>query len=364
MKIQTIKNTNSVLILCLLVLLGLYYGASLLIPFTIAAFLATLIFPVLLFLEKKTGIGNKTSSFIGVLLVFVGVSLLAFFFINQLVVFMADIVQRQEEILSFFRRIQGSLESWTGYSMKEQEELLRERIGGMLTGTQKFVAQVLSGTAGFLLDFLLVFVFMFLLLLNRDKFVTFLMMYTKEERKKETREIVQQTRKVAHKYLWGRIQVMGLLAIMYLIAFTAYGLRHTWLLLIFGTLITVIPYLGPLLSAVLPMLFMVIFGDSPTEIVSFILVVFVIQLIESYVLEPVIIGAEVQQSPLFVIIAILLGGAIWGLAGLILFVPVFAILKIIFDHNPDLQPVGFLIGYERPGSGKGLLDKIKKKIKG
>jgi predicted PurR-regulated permease PerM len=48
----------------------------------------------------------------------------------------------------------------------------------------------------------------------------------------------------------------------------------------------------------------------------------IIQLIESYVLEPVIIGSEVQQSPLFVIIAIILGGAIWGAAGLILFVPI------------------------------------------
>lgn len=363
MKIQTIKNTNSVLVLCFLVLLGLYYGASLLIPFTVAVFLATLILPVLLYLERKTGIGNKTSSFIGVLLVFVGICLLAFFFISQLVIFMADIVERQEEILSFFRKIQYSLKSLTGYSMQEQEELVRERIGGMLTGTQRFVAELLSGTAGFLLDFLLVFVFMFLLLLNRNKFVTFLMMYVEEERKKETREIIQQTRKVAHKYLWGRLQVMGLLAIMYFITFTAYGLRHTWLLLIFGTLITVIPYLGPLLSAVLPMLFMVIFGDSPTEIISFMVLIFVIQLIESYVLEPVIIGAEVHQSPLFVIIAILVGGALWGLAGLILFVPLFAILKIIFDHNPGLKPVGFLMGYERPGSGEGILDKIKKKIK-
>lgn len=363
MKIKHIKNTNNVLILCLLVLLALYYGASLLIPFTIAAFLATLILPLLLFLEKRTGIGNMTSSIIGVLLVFIGICLLASFFISQLVIFMADIVERQEEILSFFRRIQGSVKTITGYSMQEQEEVLRERIGGMLTGTQEFVTNLLSGTAGFLLDFLLVFVFMFLLLLNRNKFVTFLMFYIDEEKQEEAKEIIQETTKVAHKYLWGRIQVMGLLAIMYFITFTAYDLRHTWLLIIFGSLITVIPYLGPLLSAVLPMLFMVIFGDSPTEIISFILVVFVIQLIESYVFEPIIIGAEVHQSPLFVILAILLGGALWGIAGLILFVPVFAILKILFDHSTGLKPIGFLMGYERPGSGEGFLDKIKRKIK-
>ncbi|HSI70524.1 MAG TPA: AI-2E family transporter, partial [Gillisia sp.] len=98
-------------------------------------------------------------------------------------------------------------------------------------------------------------------------------------------------------------------------------------------------------------------------IIIFIILVIIIQLIESYVLEPVIIGSEVQQSPLFVIIAIILGGALWGAAGLILFVPIFGILKIIFDHNRELKPLGFLIGYERPGAGEDFFEKLKRKIK-
>jgi hypothetical protein len=52
-------------------------------------------------------------------------------------------------------------------------------------------------------------------------------------------------------------------------------------------------------------------------------------------------------------------GLLWGAAGLILFVPIFGILKIIFDHSSELKPLGFLIGYERPGSGE---DELKKKI--
>jgi hypothetical protein len=42
---------------------------------------------------------------------------------------------------------------------------------------------------------------------------------------------------------------------------------------------------------------------------------------------------------------------------------IFGILKIIFDHSRELKPLGFLIGYERPGSGEDFFEKLKKKIK-
>lgn len=357
-----LRKANNILISIFFIIMGLHYGAPVLVPITVAAFLATLVYPLIDYLERKTGIGKIFSSFIGMFLVFGGIGLLTFFFINQLVVFITDIVDKQDEILSFVESLQASFESMSGFSKEQQEELYKEKLGDLLTTSQDLASQIMAGTAGLMLDFLLVLVFVFLLLLNRGKFKKFIMIYTREENEAEATEIIKETRKVAHQYLWGRIQVMALLALMYFILFTAYDLRHIWLLILFGSLITVIPYLGPFLSAVLPMLFMVIFGDSSLEIISFGIFIFIIQLIESYVFEPIIIGAEVHQSPLFVIIAILIGGSLWGPAGLILFVPLFAILKILFDHSSTLQPVGYLMGYEREGSGENFVDKLRKKL--
>lgn len=363
MNLGVLKKANSILIFCFLLIIGLYWGASLLIPFTTAIFLATLVLPLLHYMERRTGIGKITSSIVGVLIIFIGIGLLAYLLAAQLKLFIADVVERQDQIVAFIQGVRETIHFRTGFSLEEQEAMIRERMGGMISTSQNVASQVLFGTGDFLLNFLLVLVFIFLLLLNRGKFMTFVMKYIQDGKQEEARQIITETTKVAHKYLWGRIQVMGLLAIMYAITFSAYGLRHTWLLVIFGALITVIPYIGPFLSAVLPILFMIIFGGSSVEIFSFITIVFVIQLIESYVFEPVIIGAEVHQSPLFVIIAILLGGALWGIAGLILFVPLFAILKILFDHTPSLEPIGVLMGYESKNSGKGVLEKIKEKIR-
>ncbi|MCM4160647.1 AI-2E family transporter [Antarcticibacterium flavum] len=360
---RKLQKANTVLLFCFLIIVGLYYGSSFLIPLTFAIFFATLVFPVSNFMEKKWNMGRVVSSFLSTLLLFIGIGLLIFFLFRQLGVFLNDLIDRKDDILGYLNSMQVELMESTGFTVEQQENMIKEKMASILQGIQGFITGLLGGITGILGNFFLVLIYVLLLLINRDKFVDFIMKYISGENKEEAREIMQQTRKVAHKYLWGRIQVMTLLGIMYTITFLAYDLEHAGLLIIFGVIITIIPYIGPLLSGILPILFMIIFGGSSLEIISFSILVIIIQLIESYVLEPVIIGSEVQQSPLFVIIAIILGGALWGAAGLILFVPIFGILKIIFDHSRELKPLGFLIGYERPGAGEDFFEKIKEKLK-
>lgn len=359
---RTLQKTNTILIFCFLVVAGLYFAAPILITLTFGIFLATLVLPLCRFLEHK-GAGRLLASFLSTFFLLVAIGIVLFFLIRQLGVLLNDLIDRREEIVDYINILQKQLVTSTGFSIEEQENIIKNGITDVLKFLQGVVSGFLAQIGDFLFQFLLTLIYVFLLLINRDKFERFLMMYVSDEKKEETREIIGETQKVAYKYLWGRVQVMLLLGVMYTITFLSYGLEHAWLLIIFGVIITIIPYIGPLLSGVFPILFMIIFGGSSLEIFSFALLVVIIQLIESYVLEPVIIGSEVQQSPLFVIIAVIVGGAIWGIAGLILFVPIFGILKIIFDHTRELKPLGFLIGYERPGSKEGFIEKTQKKIR-
>jgi predicted PurR-regulated permease PerM len=61
-------------------------------------------------------------------------------------------------------------------------------------------------------------------------------------------------------------------------------------------------------------------------------------------LSRLIMGKQIELNPLAVIIMIVIGGMIWGLAGMILFVPMFAMFNIISGHITSLKPVGFLVG--------------------
>ena len=59
---------------------------------------------------------------------------------------------------------------------------------------------------------------------------------------------------------------------------------------------------------------------------------------------PKLVGSKVKINALIAIIAVIVGGAIWGISGMFISLPIIAILKIIFDHIPSLQPWGFLLG--------------------
>jgi predicted PurR-regulated permease PerM len=72
-----------------------------------------------------------------------------------------------------------------------------------------------------------------------------------------------------------------------------------------------------------------------------------------------VVGGNIQLSPLAVIVALVVGGLIWGVAGMVLFIPFLGIAKIIFDHVPTLHPYSYLVGDEEENSGSSPLDKVK-----
>lgn len=343
MTYRNLQKANSIFILGFAVLATLYFGAGFLIPLTFAAFLAALMRPVNTVLEK-VGLHNLLASFISTLLVFIVVGGLSFLLFYQLKVFADDLPQIKKEVGEFLGSMQESLSSVTGLSPEEQKDIIRKRSDTLLSSVEKQLTLALGGLVTASLKFLLVLIYLFLLLLNRHMFVNFLLLYLPGRKKEKARILLGKTGKVAHHYLWGRVKVMSILAGMYIIAFLIFDVRYALLLTIFGALITIIPYIGPFVSGILPVVFVIVFGKSFTEILLFAGVILVIQLIESYVLEPVIIGSEVQLSPLAVIIAIVIGGIVWGIAGMILFVPIFAIIKILSDYTQSLRPVGYLLG--------------------
>ncbi|WP_081212259.1 AI-2E family transporter [Salegentibacter sediminis] len=362
MNISGLNRVNSILIFIMLVLFGLYFGASVLIPLTFAIFLAALILPLALFLETKWKMSKPASSFWCTLVIFIGLGALLFLLVHQLGIVLKELIDTRDVIVNFLKDLQQSIVGKTGIFESQDVDVFPADFTSVLSTIREELTSFLTNISDILLKLLVVHVYLFLLLLNRDKLVEFLLMYTSEGKKDQTLKIIQKTRKVSYHYFWGRLKVMSLLAVMYFITFSIYELPFTGLLVLFGTLITVIPFIGPFISGLLPILVMFIFGDTALEIISFAVIVMIIQLIESYVLEPIIIGEEVQQSPLFVILAIFTGGLLWGGAGLILFVPIFAILKIIFDNSEPLKPVGYLMGYERHGAKEGILDKLKRKL--
>jgi predicted PurR-regulated permease PerM len=92
----------------------------------------------------------------------------------------------------------------------------------------------------------------------------------------------------------------------------------------------VIPYLGPIFGLI-PSLFVAL-TVSPKTAVGVVIVNLLVQMLEGNVISPQIVGRSLHMHPLFIILALLVGGEIGGILGLLLAVPVFAMAKVTAEH--------------------------------
>jgi predicted PurR-regulated permease PerM len=338
---KNLRNINQILLFISIVCIILYFGSTFLIPFVFGIFFATLMSPFSRLMEKLWN-NRIFSSLLGTLVVFVVVGGVLYIFIYQMTLFVSDLSSVRNEIQAMVQNLQENIMSATNLSLEEQKNIWRNRSESILNSIESRLTNFLGNIANTTAGFFLVLIYVFLLLYYRDRFSESILMYVKKKNEEEAKDVLHRISRVVYQYLWGRAKVMTILAIMYYITFLIFGIPYALLLTIFGALVTIIPYLGPFISGLIPIVFSFIYLENVHTAILFSTLIVIEQIIESYVLEPLIIGSEVKINPLIVIIAIVIGGAIWGLAGMILFVPLFAMIKIISNHTAGLKPVGYL----------------------
>jgi len=334
-----LKKANYLLLFLIAALLLMYFLSSLLIPLTFGIFLAMLIVPLSNFLENHK-FNRVFSSLVSTLVLFIFSGLFFYLFIYQINQFAQELPDIREQIQSAIERVQLEAANTTGESEQDMPGL-----DAAWDFVEEYIAGFIGGIITFAFHFFLVFVYTFLFLLYRGKLLDFFSsFYSDNQEEGNARDALDKIGKVVFHYLWGRLQVMLALAVMYYITLTIFGLPYALLITLFGALITIIPYIGPLLSGIVPISFALVYFDDFTTLLIFTICIITIQLIESYIIEPFVIGKEVRLNALTVIVAVILGGIVWGIAGMIMFVPIFATIKIISNHSAGMKQFGDLLG--------------------
>lgn len=142
--------------------------------------------------------------------------------------------------------------------------------------------------------------------------------------------IIEETRyadKMFSGFLEGKIIDSTIIGILYFIFLSILGVDFAALIALICGITNVIPFFGPFIGAV-PSGVIILFShmDDPLKLIAFIIFVCVIQFIDGNIIEPNIIGGNIKLSPFSVIFAVTLFGGIWGIPGLILGVPIYALI--------------------------------------
>jgi predicted PurR-regulated permease PerM len=149
---------------------------------------------------------------------------------------------------------------------------------------------------------------------------------------------------VVKNYIMGLLLVMVIIAALNTVGLLILDIRYA---LFFGTLaafLNIIPYLGIIIGSALPIIMALLTKDTIWYAVGVAGVFAFVQFLEGNFITPNVVGSKVSVNPLAAILALILGGVIWGISGMILSIPFTAITKVIMDNIEPLEPFGFLLG--------------------
>lgn len=334
---------NQGLLLVILLTVILYYGRLLLIPLIGAVLLAMLMTPLSNSLEQR-GYSRKLSCLLSVLLLLLLFAGMFFIVLAQLTGFVQDLPLFQQKLNALLGWLQGEVEENFNIPAADQTAMIQNETEALNQSLKTYMAQGLQRSLRLLVGLVVTLFFTFLMLYHREKYHRFFIRLTPGETEADKKALLLSASNVAQQYLKGRAISILFFFVCYLLALLVIGIKGALLLAAVAALANIIPYLGPVLAAVLPTLSALV-TEPHWQTAAWVLVVFMlIQAVDNYYVTPYYLGAEVDLSALTTFIAIIVGGMLWGIVGMIIFVPIVSIAKIFFDRIPSLQHVGALIG--------------------
>jgi predicted PurR-regulated permease PerM len=137
------------------------------------------------------------------------------------------------------------------------------------------------------------------------------------------------------------------------------GVEYALLLSVIAAVLNLIPYVGILMASLGTVIIALATADVTTAL--WVMALFAgVQFIDNNIVVPNVVASRVELNALVSIIVVMIGGAIWGIPGMFLAIPLTAIAKVIFDRVPSLEPFGFVLG-SNDGSEKESSSKDKGK---
>ncbi len=341
------RGLNPVVNFLIILVLGslvLREGSFILVPVVWGIFFAFALHPISNWFEKRH-FPRSLSIILAIGLVSIVGFGIIYILVNQMVGLIQEIPEIQSNLETKFDRYYEELTLIFG------ENFLGTRKDSNLlaifqTGS---INQTLFSTGKSLTLIGIIPLYIFLLIYYKDFFAEFLVRFSKRNNE-EVLHWVSDSGKVIQAYLVGMVRVTGIVAFLAGIFFYLMGIKYFLLFAAFVAFMNLIPYVGVFISSVLVILYVFLTTDSLFYPVITFAVLWGIQLFENNVITPYVVGSKVKVNALAVIFAILIGGWLWGISGMMLFIPLVGVLKITLERSQNLKAFAYLLGDEVPVS--------------
>ena len=331
-------------VLLFIVLMGfvLQIGASVLMPLTFAVLFTFIIKPLSIKLESWH-LPRWLAATIGIVLLMAAVIGIISFLSYQTTQIAHDLPTMKAKLGSKGMELQKYIGQRFGFSISQQNNWLDERLQSLASSAGDYLMTVFTATTTLLTNLFLVPLLMFFLLLYRDRFKTFILLFD-EDTHLDYLAVVRQIGDISQQYLKGLFIEMVIVAALMTVGFWIIGLPYALFLGVLVAIANVIPYIGGIVGSLLAILLALVTTDGNWVIIGALGVCVIVQLLDNNIISAKVVGSSVSLNPLFSTLALLIGALIWGISGMLLAMPLTGMLKVILDRLPHLRPYGYLLG--------------------
>lgn len=331
-----------------LILLLLYVGKSILIPVLIALLFAILVRPINMFFRRRLRLPSVLASIVSVTFFVVIILGILTFISWQVSSFSKDWATIEKNITIHFSNLQSFLRETFNVTESEQIEYISKTAAESKSKLTNMATNFLMSFSDTLFNMTMIPIYMFLFLLYQNHLITFLSKLVGEGDQNRLKKILYQIKTAVQSYLFGVCIQVATIATLTTIGLMIIGVPYAVLLGVITGILGLIPYLGIILACAIT-IFATLTGSPDLSLIfGVIIVTVIVQIIDNNILVPLVVSSKVKINAFASIIGIFIGGMLAGIAGMFLAIPIIAILKVIFDNIPSLQPWGYLIGDDLP----------------
>lgn len=322
-------------------------GDTIIMPLLMAFFFSLVLLPVFRFF-RKIKVPEVIAVFLPILLLTIVVALLIWLFSSQVSALLDDFPKIQHTVAKHLDDLSIWISRSFGYSPAEQVKFINTQSKKLFSS----LGGVLSGAAGSLSGIIIFLgllpIYIYFSMLYRNLFIRFTLMWFSKDQHPQVEAVIRQIEVMVKSYLVGLLIQITYVIILLGGGLWLLGMPNALLIGIIFAFLNLIPYLGALIGNILGVLLTLASSESLADVLIVLATITVVQFLDNNILMPRIVGSQVRINPLVSIVGIILGGAMAGLSGMFLAMPVLSILKLIFDHTENYKQWGVLLGDERP----------------
>ncbi len=343
---MNLNRLANILVIVTIVVVFLVYGKNLLIPFVLAAFIWFIIREIRLFIRKNRFIREKLPTWLENIMA----SVILFGIIGFVVNLLLDNINHLSENLQLYENNISKVSQLIQETFKiNVMEQVKDFTGGLKFSD--ILSQVINSVTSLAGNIFIILIYMLFLLLEESGFDKKInAFFSDPEKAKQARNILSKIDHSIGRYLSMKTLVSFLTGLFSYIALLIIGVDAAlfWAFIIFT--LNYIPNIGSLIATLFPTIFALLQFGELAPAIWVLAIIGSIQLIVGNLIEPKVMGNSLNLSSLVVILALSLWGALWGIVGMVLSVPITVIMLILFSEFPSTRKIAILL------SEKGDID--------